>query len=256
MSVEQSNQKISIIGLGNVGSHLYQAFSDAGIEVTHVLSRNGEIPSFLNNNTEVIADSKDLPHDQLALICVPDSAIPTMIDSIPPHCPIAYTSGSVDLNALPSNRTIGVFYPLQTFTKGTKVNLFEVPIFIESKDRVFASQLFDLAWTISRKVSYADSQERLHLHIAAVFINNFTNHLAHISKSYLETHGLSFDHLKPLLKETAQKLETATPYDAQTGPARRNDQAVIQTHLNMLEGTQQEIYALISKSIQSTYHND
>ena len=229
---------------------------DAGIEVSHVLSRNEEIPSFLNNNTEVISDSKDLPHDQLVLICVPDSAIPAMIDSIPANCPIAYTSGSVDLNSLPTNRTIGVFYPLQTFTKGTKVNLFEVPIFIESKDPVFASQLFDLAWTISRKVSYADSHERLHLHIAAVFVNNFTNHLAHISKSYLEAHDLSFDHLKPLLTETAKKLESSTPYDAQTGPARRNDQVVIQTHLNMLEGTQREIYELLSKSIHTTYYND
>ena len=256
MGVEQSNQKISIIGLGNVGSHLYQAFTDAGIDVTHVVSRKGEIPSYLENSTEVITDSNDLPHDQLVLICVPDSAIPGIIDTLPDQCPIAYTSGSVDLNSLPKNKTIGVFYPLQTFTKGTKVNLFEVPVFIESKDPVFAAHLFDLAWSISRKVSYADSEERLHLHIAAVFVNNFTNHIAQISKSYLEARGLNFDHLKPLLKETAHKLETSTPFDAQTGPARRNDQAVIQTHLNHLEGTQREIYELLSKSIHKTYFND
>ena len=256
MSVEDSNQKISLVGHGNVGSHLYQAFTDAGIAVSHILIRNGNTPSWLNNETEIVSQPQDLPHDQLVLICVPDSAIPSLIDSIPESCPIAYTSGSVDLNSLPKNRTIGVFYPLQTFTVGTKVNLFEVPIFIESNETNFSTRLFDLAWVISRKVSYANSTERLHLHIAAVFINNFTNHIAYISKKHLDEHGLNFDHLKPLLKETAQKLETSTPFDAQTGPARRNDQIVIQRHLENLDGTQRELYELLTKSIHKTYFND
>ncbi len=254
--MENSIQKISLIGLGNVGSHLYQAFLDAGIEVSHVLIRNGKAPSFLDNRTEIINNPEDLPHDQLVLICVPDSVIPSLIDAIPESCPIAYTSGSVDLNSLPKNRTIGVFYALQTFTVGTKVNLFEVPIFIEANDAEFSSRLFDLAWAISRKVSYANSEERLHLHIAAVFINNFTNHIAYISKKHLEAHGLDFDHLKPLLKETAHKLESITPFDAQTGPARRNDQIVIDRHLENLDGMQREIYELLSKSIHKTYFND
>lgn len=253
--MEQSIQKISIIGLGNVGSHLYQAFVDAGIDVTHVVSRGTEIPSFMEKS-ELITDPHDLPLDQLVLVCVPDSAIPTIIDSIPDSCPIAYTSGSIDLNSLPKNQTIGVFYPLQTFTKGTKVNLFEVPIFIESTDAEFSARLFDLAWTISRKVNYANSHDRLRLHIAAVFVNNFTNHIAHLSKTFLDEHGLNFEHLKPLLQETAHKLESTSPFDAQTGPARRDDQIVIQRHLDNLEGTQREIYELLTKSIHKTYFND
>lgn len=253
--VENSIQKISIVGLGNVGSHLYQAFVDADIEVTHVLTRDQD-PGIVLKNSEIITDPKDLPADQLVLICVPDSVIPALIETIPDNCPIAYTSGSVDLNSLSRSKTIGVFYPLQTFTRGTNVNIFEVPIFIESTNLDFASRLFDLAWMISRKVTYATSEERMHLHIAAVFINNFTNHIAYISKTYLDKHSLNFDHLKPLLKETAHKLEANSPYDAQTGPARRNDQSVIETHLSHLHGVEHEIYELITKSIHKTYFND
>lgn len=254
--MENSIQKIAIIGLGNVGSHLYDGFLSQGIEITHVVSRSEPDSAILANSTW-ITDPKKLPSNQLVMVCVPDDQIAGLLTEIPEDCPVAYTSGSIELNSLGERKMIGVFYPLQTFTKGNPVNLFEVPFFIEARKPEFASRLFDLAWQLSRKVSYASSEERKKMHLAAVFINNFTNHLAHLAKAYLDKNNLEFDHLLPLLKETARKLESQDPFTIQTGPARRNDKAVIEAQLNALDDpTQKEIYRLISKSIHQTYFND
>jgi len=249
-------QKISIIGLGNVGSHLFDAFLQEGIKVTHVYSRSKPSDRVLHD-TEWVKDPSELPDAQLVIVCVPDDIISSILDKIPETCPVAYTSGSVILSKLPKREELGVFYPLQTFTKGSPINMFEVPFFIESYDPEFASRLFDLAWKISRNVNYASSADRKKLHLAAVFINNFTNHMAYISKSYLDQEELDFDHLKPLLKETARKLESQDPVSIQTGPARRRDQEIINEHIDALQDpVQKEIYRLISKSIHQTYFND
>lgn len=254
--MKNSIEKISIIGLGNVGSHLYKAFTEENIEVTHVVSRS-EPSSDVLVNSEWLQAPNDLPTGQLVLVCVPDDLIATIISQIPNDCPVAYTSGSVNLSNLPDREQLGVFYPLQTFTKDTPLAIFEVPFFIEARTTDFAAKLVDLAWIISRKVSYASSEDRKKLHLAAVFINNFTNHLAHISKQYLDSEDLDFNHLKPLLKETARKLESQDPLSIQTGPARRNDQEIIQQHIDALENPiQKEIYRLMSKSIHQTYFND
>lgn len=254
--MKKTIDKLSLVGVGNVGSHLHQSFIQEGISVSHVVSRSKPSDALLKQSIWV-EEVEKLPANQLVIVCVPDDSIQSVLSRIPASCPVAYTSGSVELQHLSDRSELGVFYPLQTFTKGKEVNMFEVPFFIEANSTVFASELFDLAWKISRKVSFASSEDRKKLHVAAVFINNFTNHLAHISKSYLTQHNLDFEHLKPLLKETAHKLETQDPFDAQTGPARRNDQNIIEEHLRLIEDpTQRELYRLFSKSIHQTYFND
>lgn len=254
--MNNSIQKLSILGLGNVGSHLFEAFIQDGVKVTHVVSRSEPPKQVLHKSTWIQTPS-ELPAGQLVIVCVPDDLIASIVSQIPDDCPIAYTSGSVSLTSMPDRKKMGVFYPLQTFTKGSPINMFEVPFFIEARSTNFASRLFDLAWIISRNVNYANSAERKKMHLAAVFINNFANHLAHLSKSYLDNEALDFNHLKPLLKETARKLETQNPESIQTGPARRNDTKIIQEHIDALENpTQKEIYRLISKSIHQTYFND
>lgn len=254
--MKNSIQKLSIVGLGNVGSHLFDAFTQENIEITHVVSRSEPSKNTLTK-TEWIQNLKELPSGQLVIVCVPDDLIASVVSEIPADCPIAYTSGSISLSNLPERDELGVFYPLQTFTKGNPINIFEVPFFIEARSTTFASKLFDLAWTVSRNVNYASSTDRKKMHLAAVFINNFTNHLAHISKQYLDNEDLDFDHLKPLLKETARKLETQDPISIQTGPARRNDKEIIQEQMDALENPiQKELYRLFSKSIHQTYFND
>lgn len=249
---------VSIIGCGNVGSHLAKAFVDAGIRVSHVYSRTEASAQALASETdgELLAKISDVPRQQMVIVAVPDNQIQAVIDQIPADCPIAYTSGSVSLSDLNSTNEIGVFYPLQTFTKGVSVNIFEVPILIESKSEHFTSTLFDLAWKISRKVEFANSETRGKIHLAAVWVNNFVNHCIYQSDQYCNENDINFELLKPLLGETIKKLERQTPYDAQTGPARRGDENVISKQLEMQTGIRKELYKLLSESITKTYHND
>lgn len=251
--MENRIQKVSIVGYGNIGSHLVEAFCNAGIEVTHILVRD------LNKNTtsdnHFISDYSQLPKDQLVIVCVPDNEVAAVIQQII-GCPIAYTSGSVNLSELDLQKEIGVFYPLQTFTKCVHVDLSTVPFFIESESQLFGEQLFELAKKLSSNVKYANSLERAKLHLAAVWVNNFTNHVNFIAKEYLDSQALNFEDLLPLLRETIRKIEVNNPLEVQTGPARRGDHQTIAKHLQMLDLNRREMYRLLSDSILNTYHKN
>lgn len=254
--MENSITQVSIIGYGNVGFHLVNGFEERGIHVTHIYTRSAN--SNISENTSAVNVNKltEIPQGQLCIICVPDDQIAGILNQLPTNIPVAYTSGSIQLEDLPQRNQLGVFYPLQTFSKGKELDLFNVPFFIESNDEYFGSTLFDLAWIISKKVKYASSEERKKIHLAAVWVNNFTNHILHIADSYMKQEGLNFDDITPLLAETVNKLKDKTPFEAQTGPARRNDDSIVEEHIQNLEGLPKEIYALISKSIKETYSND
>lgn len=248
-------QKISLVGMGNVGYHLAKEFDKIGLQITHIHSRQPRSFPELTFAPKFIDLPSDLPSDQLVLLCVPDDAIGHVLEMIPVSCPVAYTSGSTDLKSLPERENIGVLYPLQTISKDTPLDMSEVPFFIEASNSKFSTILFDLAKKISSSVCYADSEQRKELHLAAVWINNFTNHLIHIAKEYIENRDLDFDHLKPLLLETVTKLQEQDPYAVQTGPARRGDSKTINQHLSKLDGRSKEIYQLISESIANAYLN-
>lgn len=251
-------QSISVVGAGNVATHLSKGLQSSGVKINAVCSRNAALAEVLADElgAAAISEYSDIPDGDLVLLCVSDDAIATVLNEIPERYPVAYTSGSVELSRMPQRENLGVFYPLQTFSKTKEVNLFEVPFLIEATDAGFAQSLFDLAWKLSRKVQFASSADRKHLHLGAVLVNNFTNHLALLAKKHLDQHGLDWQLLKPLMEETIDKLKTTDPYDAQTGPARRNDQHTISEHISMLEGLPKEIYDVISRSIQQTYNAD
>ncbi|MEN9998264.1 MAG: hypothetical protein RI922_1254 [Bacteroidota bacterium] len=248
-------QSISIIGTGNVAFHLGNSFFDQGIRIASVNGRNkNEAAAFANRwKSESVEHISDVEAD-LILVCVSDDAITLILQQLPTTQKIAYTSGSIELSNFYEHENIGVFYPLQTFSKNKELNLNEVPFLIEGKTPELSQELFDLAWRLSSKVSFASSLDRKKYHLAAVWVNNFTNHLAFQSKAIIDKEELNWDYLLPLLKETTTKLLALDPYDAQTGPARRNDQTIIQAHAEMMEGIQKEIYLLLSKSINDTYN--
>jgi predicted short-subunit dehydrogenase-like oxidoreductase (DUF2520 family) len=250
----KSIQTISIIGTGNVAFHLGSAFLDRGIQIKSVFGRNSDNASQLANlfKSEVCSSIASIEGD-LILICVSDDAIKSIIEQLPINLKIAYTSGALELQQFSQHKNIGVLYPLQTFSKNRTVEIFEVPFLIEANSVDFAQELFDLAWQISRKVSFASSSERKVYHLAAVWMNNFTNHLIYQSKEILDKRELNWEYLLPLLKETVNKLDSMNPYDAQTGPARRNDQTIIHQHEEMLSGTPKEIYTQLTKSIIDIY---
>jgi predicted short-subunit dehydrogenase-like oxidoreductase (DUF2520 family) len=151
----------------------------------------------------------------------------------------------------------GVFYPLQTFTKGIEMDYKELPFCIESKTELIENKLIQLAQSISDNVSRMDSDERFILHVAAVFASNFTNYMLTVSQNMLEREQLNFDLLKPLIQTTIYKaLVSNDPALGQTGPARRGDWKTTNRHLEYLQETNEdwtEIYRLMTDKIRNFY---
>jgi predicted short-subunit dehydrogenase-like oxidoreductase (DUF2520 family) len=247
-------ESIVFIGAGNVANHLAIELSKH-VSIKGILSKNHHSSKILADQlkTNFISKIEDIPSCDLVLICTNDSAICSIEEELPLHFTVAYTSGSVELNTKTKRDNFGVFYPLQTFSKTRKIDLSVVPFLIEATNSSFQESLVALALTISNSVSLVSSAERKHLHISAVFINNFTNHLAEIAKDYTLQQNLKWEYLLPLIQETTSKLIDIGPENAQTGPAKRNDQLIINEHLSMLHGYPKEIYKLLSKSILNTY---
>jgi len=235
--------KVALLGRGNVSFHLAKAFRTTENVEVHVYDSREEPSKVVKNSADVF------------IIAVSDSAIKEVseklrgVDAI-----VAHTSGGVAINELPSDYGRGVFYPLQTFTKEKDLDFSNIPICIEAENQKDASILSELARSISMNVQEVSSTQRKSLHLAAVFANNFTNHLYQIAHNICEENDLSFNLVKPLIFETADKIKTLDPFRAQTGPARRNDFATISGHLELLKNAdQKEIYSQLSISIQKTY---
>ena len=168
----QTIQKVSIIGAGNVASQLAQELASNGIQIVSVTSKSNESASILAEvlNCAVIADIAQIPPSDLVLVCVGDDAIQEVIAQIPTQQAVAYTSGSVEIKSIATRQNLGVFYPLQTFSKTRKVEMFEVPFLIEANNTHFAQALFDLAWKISKNVQFMNSEQRKKIHVGAVIV--------------------------------------------------------------------------------------
>lgn len=226
---------VLLVGKGNVATHLYTAFLKAEkINVKQISSRR------LENIT---------PAD-VTIIAVSDDVIAEVSSKIK-NTFVVHTSGSVALNDLKNNSNKGVFYMLQTFSKEKEVNFSEVPFCLEATNEKEYLLLEKLAESIGKKIYPINSKQRKTLHVAAVFVNNFTNHLFKIGNDICEENNVPFEILQPLIKETALKIETLSPEKAQTGPAIRKDKETIKNHLNLLNKEQQEIYTILTKSIQN-----
>lgn len=244
--------RLTIIGSGNVAQHLIQTFSkSAENELVQVFSRQPEVVSHLITSDKIISDLNQLTAVDVTIIAVTDDAIINVANQIPfENQLVVHTSGSVPMNALHNKNRKGVFYPLQTFSKTKEVDFKTIPICIEAENESDLEQLILLAKSISNSVNNVNSEQRKALHIAAVFVSNFTNHLYHIGSEICKENNLSFDILKPLIQETANKILTLSPQEAQTGPAKRQDTQTINTHLHFLtDEHQKEIYKMLTKSI-------
>jgi predicted short-subunit dehydrogenase-like oxidoreductase (DUF2520 family) len=190
------------------------------------------------------------------IIAVPDDIVPEIAQNaaFPPDATVCHTSGTLPLTVLKRFPKRGVFYPLQTFTKGRPLDLSAVPFCIEAADAGTEKQLSTLARSVSRSVHLMDSEQRKALHLGAVFAGNFTNHLLALSKRIAEENNLAFDLLKPLVAETVAKaLAAQDPATVQTGPAVRRDEQTIKRHLQALRkhALWRKIYRLLTESIQA-----
>ena len=245
--------KIAIIGGGNVATHLVNAFSKTKeVALVQMYARNITQIEHLKHKTP-ITNSLDLLVDaDIYIIAVSDDAIANVSSKIDKkNSLVLHTSGSAAIITLKNNGRKGVFYLLQSFSKDKNVNFDEIPFCLEAENKQDLVLLESLAKSIGKKIYHINSAQRKQLHVAAVFVNNFTNHMYKIGADICEKHQIPFEILHPLIQETSAKITELTPKNAQTGPAKRNDRKTIKNHLDLLTEKQQEIYQLITKSIQN-----
>jgi len=250
------------MGAGNVAWHLAPALQNAGYDIVQVYSRTMESARNLADHLEVPCtdNMEDLSRDaDMALFAISDSAIESALENLSSRYPyIVHTAGSIPAGILKGRAEhYGVLYPLMTFTKERPLDMKEVPFFLESSDTQMKEVLEEMAGCISGRTFHLPFEERKKLHMAAIIANNFSNHMYHLAAEYLEQEGLDFEMLKPLIREATAKALFITPGEAQTGPARRGDSKIIDSHLALLAGNPelQKIYTFVSDSIRRKYFN-
>jgi predicted short-subunit dehydrogenase-like oxidoreductase (DUF2520 family) len=250
--------KIVCLGSGNVATHLAVAFRKAGIEIAQVWSRN------MVHAAELATAVDSTPIDDLGavdqsaymyLIAVKDDAIESVAAALKGvNGLVVHTSGATSIEVLKEFKNSGVLYPLQTFSKGKVLDLTKCPFCLEANSAAAYLILEKTASAISSALHKVDSAQRKTLHLAAVFACNFSNHLYHLANTILAANNLQFDLLRPLIMETALKVQDDLPVRVQTGPAIRNDESTMNDHIKLLSGSPelQELYESLSKSIKKT----
>jgi predicted short-subunit dehydrogenase-like oxidoreductase (DUF2520 family) len=260
VKINKRIESVSFVGSGNVATHLANTLSKIGVNIVEVFSRkteNAKIFAERFSCSVVNSLSEINPQTDLIIIAVPDSKIKSVSGELKfTNTLVVHTSGITKMEILDSNNNYGVFYPLQTFSKSREVEMNEIPFCIEAKNKSDFDLLAELASRISNNVKEVSSEQRKVLHLTAVMVNNFSNHMYHLAHGILEHNDLSFDFLLPLIHETALKVKSVHPKDAQTGPARRKDDSTMNEHLKMLNGfpEYQEIYKLLSQQIMKKYY--
>jgi len=254
---------ISIIGGGNVAYHLTrrisEIYSDINITVYSRSGKNNKLFSQISGQVHI--SHEDIFHQPgLYIVAVKDNAITSVSSQIVhPDATVCHTSGSVNQDALSGHAytKYGVLYPLQTFSIERDVNWSDIPFLINGNISETTNDLLEFARSLSGVAIVADDSQRKSTHIAAVFANNFTNHMMALAEEWLDMNGLEFSILRPLILETINKLNTLSPKNAQTGHAIRHDDPVINMHLKEIEKypAHLKVYRAITASIKEMYLN-
>ncbi len=257
---------IVLLGAGNLGYHLGKRLSEVGAPLAQVFSRQPEKARALSEETgaqPVYRMQSISPSAGLYILAVSDDAIAPVAEQLARFLSgdkaVVHTSGATPSTVLqPHFQNYGVFYPLQTFSRNKAVNFSSIPVCIYSPEKALEVQLQTLAQQLSEQVYRIDDEERAVLHVAAVFVNNFTNYLYQAGHQIVKEKGLPFEMLLPLIRETADKIEQASPEAMQTGPARRGDRKTIAQHLEYLEKFPkfEAIYRLLSDNISEQYQKE
>ncbi|WP_264558016.1 Rossmann-like and DUF2520 domain-containing protein [Flavobacterium sp. N1718] len=244
---------VTIIGSGNVGTHLAKALSMApDVTLKQLYSRRPDGFSSEFTKAEIIHDLHQLEEADVYLLAVSDDAVKDVSQQLPfSGRLVAHTSGTLPLETIDRKNRRGVWYPLQTFSRAKAIDFQTIPICIETEQPSDAEILTNVARALSQHVYTLKAEQRQALHVAAVFACNFTNHLYAQAARICDDHQLDFDMLKPLIRETADKVMTMAPIDAQTGPAKRHDDVTLAAHRRFLgNGPATELYDILTQSIQ------
>lgn len=255
------NFSVSLIGTGNVAWHLAQHFTLLGIDIREVAGRNQEKTNLFAQQFKAKAIDHLSHFDQLSdlyIICVSDDQIRNVAQQLAyVQKPVLHTSGATPMsifeNCMPH---FGVLYPLQTFKIQQKVSWEEIPVLIEANNENTFNLVNQLANRMTPHVHFVNSEQRLKLHTAAVFVSNFVNYLYITAQDITQSAHLPFSILTPLIQEVANKIKHNNPLETQTGPAIRNDKNVQEKHLALLNSEQKEIYSLLSQLIHQRFSSE
>jgi predicted short-subunit dehydrogenase-like oxidoreductase (DUF2520 family) len=158
-----------------------------------------------------------------------------------------HTAGAVPMCETPRS---GVLYPLYSFTKGATVNWAQVPFLLEAHSDEDLAILTNIAKALSPLTYEVNSAGRNQLHVSAVMVNNFTNHLYTLAFAHAKEHNLPVETLFAIMQQGPDKAIAMGPQAAQTGPAARGDQKTIDAHLKRISDPEvQRLYTLLSASI-------
>lgn len=248
--------KVVLIGSGNIATQLGKSLLKSGHQIVQIYNHNlsnakklaGILSSSFTDKIEFI--NRDAG---VYIIAIKDDKIVEVASCLKLNSNlVVHTSGSVDMNILqPCSQHIGVFYPLQTISKEQELSFNKIPLCIECNTENAGQILNKLASSISEKVYTVTSEQRKILHLAAVFASNFSNHMYAIAQELLEQSGFGLEMLKPLIKETAARIDSASPIKLQTGPAQREDFEIIKKHIEMLKNNPdlKDIYEKLTRNI-------
>lgn len=251
--------KVVILGAGNVASHLTRALLDSTIHVVQIYNRTLEKAETIAKPYNLAYTDKisELKKADLYIISTSDNAIEEVSYHIPfKDTLVVHTAGSLGIDSLKGHYRKGVLYPLQTFSINKGIRYEKIPFFIETEEENDFKRLEKMILKVSEKVSRITETQRAQLHLSAVFVCNFVNYMYSIGEKLVQEADLSFQTLIPLIDETCQKIHKTSPIKAQTGPAKRNDQNIIEKHLTMLkdEHSLSQLYALMTKNILKQQH--
>lgn len=251
--------KVVLIGAGNVASHLGAGLYNLGYTIAQVYSRTMNSAQELatavkasptNNISEIITDA------DCYIFSVKDDVLGDLIAQTPDNKGIwIHTAGSMPLDIF-ANRTknYGVIYPLQTFSKDKKIEWDNIPLFIEYSNKESKKTIESLANELSNQIFTLTSEQRKYVHLSGVFACNFVNQMYELANQMIEKVQLPFEVLLPIIEETCIKVHTMQPKEAQTGPAIRFDQNVMNKHLDLIaDEDTKALYRLISKSIYDSH---
>ena len=250
------SERVVLVGAGNMATVMAYALKESGNAPVAVWSRTLESAALLGGRIgcAFTNDIASLPAADVVIISVPDNAVRDLAAAAArcfPDALLLHTAGSIPMDALrkAGATRYGVLYPMQTVNKNSPVSLKGVTTFIEGCDDAVTEIVEKIACLISDKVVYASSEQRSSLHVAAVFACNFPNAVYNMAYELMQRSGLPFDAMLPLIDEAARKVHRMTPLEAQTGPARRADENVMNAHKAMLDDELADIYETLSNYI-------
>ena len=246
---DEASIDFAIIGSGNMANFLAKNLVDKKLNLTQIHSRNSESGIALSTkmNCLFVSDIKSI-NAGVIFVAVTDNQVVKIVSNLPHNSIVLSTSGVINLSKS-THPNCGVFYPLQTFSKTNYYEPFFGPVLLEAKNNKEYRFLIQLCESLHFKYKFTSSIERKDIHLVAVFLNNFINHVACTGFTEAKNKGVDLALLTPLLEKTFKTILDNHSCENQSGPAKRNDKSTINHHIELLEGEAKKLYKSITKSI-------